>query len=42
MNYLNSSLDSLQDLSVLIKASKIVDRKLFENEDVKSYIEIYF
>lgn len=42
MNYLNSSLDSLQDLSVLIKASKRVDTKLFENEDVKSYIEIYF
>lgn len=42
MNYLNSSLDSLQDLSVLIKASKRVDRKLLENEDVKSYIEIYF
>ena len=42
MNYLNSSLDSLQDLSVLIKASKRVDRKLFKNEDVKSYIEIYF
>ena len=42
MNDLNSSLDSLQDLSVLIKASKRVYRKLFKNEDVKSYIEIYF
>ena len=42
MNYLNSSLDSLQDLSVLIKALKRVDRKLFEKEDVKSYIKIYF